>query len=78
MATRLSDVEQTFNAPNTVQNILSTVQRIEARLANASIAKRNRLHFSNNTGVTIYTARQKQVGLPFHEIYDLSPEIALW
>ncbi|KAK7036871.1 hypothetical protein R3P38DRAFT_2907085 [Favolaschia claudopus] len=60
--------ETTFNDPNTLQNILASLRRleaaqarVEARLDNAVIVKRNAMHMKNNTGATIYTARQKQV-----------------
>ncbi|KAJ7016925.1 hypothetical protein C8F04DRAFT_1158877 [Mycena alexandri] len=60
--------EVAFNDPNTLQNILATLQRleasqarVEARLENAGIVKRNRLQLSNNSGSTVYIARRKQV-----------------
>ncbi|KAJ7919755.1 hypothetical protein B0H13DRAFT_1868169 [Mycena leptocephala] len=60
--------EVAFNAPNTLQNILASLQRledsqarVEARLDNAGIVKRNRLQLSNNSGSTVYNARRKQV-----------------
>jgi hypothetical protein len=63
-----ADAEVAFNDPNTLQNILASLQRLEdsqarmeARLDNAGTVKRNRLQLSNNSGSTIYNARQKQV-----------------
>ncbi|KAJ7312638.1 hypothetical protein DFH08DRAFT_1044305 [Mycena albidolilacea] len=60
--------EVAFNDPNTLQNILATLQRlevsqarVEARLDNAAIVKRNRLQLMNNSGSTVYIARRKQV-----------------
>ncbi|KAJ7137704.1 hypothetical protein C8R44DRAFT_975704 [Mycena epipterygia] len=51
--------EATFNDPNTVlQNILVAALRVEARLDNAGIVKRNRLQLA---GTTTYIARKKQV-----------------
>jgi hypothetical protein len=54
-------VQATFNDPNTLQNILEAVLRIEARLDNAGIVKRNQLEVANNSGTTVYVARKKQV-----------------
>ncbi|KAJ7501037.1 hypothetical protein B0H11DRAFT_1993426 [Mycena galericulata] len=60
--------EVTFNDPNTLQNILAALQRleasqgrVEARLDNAAIVKRNRLQLTNNSGTTVYISRRKQV-----------------
>ncbi|KAJ7367586.1 hypothetical protein DFH08DRAFT_795737 [Mycena albidolilacea] len=57
----IADAEATFNDPNTLQNILEAVLRVEARLDNTEIVKRNRLEVANNSGTTVYVARKKQV-----------------
>ncbi|KAJ6502197.1 hypothetical protein C8R45DRAFT_975724 [Mycena sanguinolenta] len=53
--------EATFNDPHTLQNILAAVLRVEARLDNAGIVKRNQLQLANDSGTTAYIARKKQV-----------------
>lgn len=66
------DAEEPFNAPNTLQQILDSVLRIEARLENASIVKRNRMQLVNNSGTTAYIARQKQVHSLLLIVLDLT------
>ncbi|KAJ7840743.1 hypothetical protein B0H13DRAFT_2100278 [Mycena leptocephala] len=61
----LSKLHAEDDAPNMLQTKLQTILdsalRVEARLDNAGIVKRNQLERANNSGTTVYVARKKQV-----------------